>query len=64
MLKYVYYRLRLHGVGKLLRQSLAGVSNMRALLVTTVLAAATLCAAEEVVIGEREFLQNGPFCGS
>jgi hypothetical protein len=37
---------------------------MRALLVTTVLAAATLCAAEEVVVGEREFLLNSPFCGS
>jgi hypothetical protein len=37
---------------------------MRILLVITVLAAATLCAADEVVVGEREFLLNSPFCGS
>lgn len=37
---------------------------MKKLLFITVLGATTLCAAEEVVIGEREFLQNSPFCGS
>jgi hypothetical protein len=37
---------------------------MRILLAITVLGVAMLSAAEEVVIGEREFLQNGPFCGS
>jgi hypothetical protein len=37
---------------------------MRILLAITVLALATLAAADEVIIGERELLQNGPFCGS